>query len=310
MLIEDEEENTLDLDSSSDTSGIGHNSEAIIIGRVNNTLESLIKLEEDHEEALQVLVDNQEDERESLLSILGRQLLEGRKPFEDEHGKLFDLTGFGKWTCNKFPKLLQVINRMEQAAIIWAAEFPKQRKEMSDKYPRVRTTRGLYAKWKEEQKKLNKPNSNNNKPSNSDPNSSGDNKPNTANTGSNTNTNNNSTDQDNDSENNVGGINTENPDTTVIKADASMIASSLLGVVTNTIMFKHTQGREVSERELTSAIFQEIRTRSADELSEDEIEDYIEGNLKPTLNIIMGSLPKLRGFESNVINMQKTKENF
>ena len=302
MLIEDEEENTLDLDSSSDTSGIGHNSEAVIIGRVNNTLESLIKLEEDHEEALQVLVDNQEEERETILLVLGRQLLEGRKGRSKEN--------FGKWVSRNFPNLRNTVSKDDQVAIIWAAEFPKQRKEMSDKYPRVRTTRGLYAKWKEEQKKLNKPNSNNNKPSNPDSNPNGDNKPNTANTGSNTNTNNNSTDQDNDSENNVGGINTENPDTNVIKADASMIASSLLGVVTNTIMFKHTQGREVSERELTSAIFQEIRTRSADELSEDEIEDYIEGNLKPTLNIIMGSLPKLRGFESNVINMQKTKENF
>jgi len=300
MLIEDEEENTLDLDSSSDTSGIGHNSEAIIISRVNNTLESLIKLEEDHEEALQVLVDNQEEERETILLVLGRQLLEGRKGRSKEN--------FGKWVSRNFPNLRNTVSKDDQAAIIWAAEFPEQHQDMLDKHPRVRTTRGLYAKWKEEQKELNKPN--NNKPSNPDSNSSGDNKPNTSNTGSNTNTNNNSTDQDNDSENNVGGINTENPDTTVIKADASMIASSLLGVVTNTIMFKHTQGREVSERELTSAIFQEIRTQSADELSEDEIEDYIEGNLKPTLNIIMGSLPKLRGFESNVINMQKTKENF
>lgn len=308
MLIEDEEENTLDLDSSSDTSGIGHNSEAVIIGRVNNTLESLIKLEEDHEEALQVLVDNQEEERESLLATLGRQLLQGRKPFEDEDGKLKNLRGYGKWITFNFPNLKVIVGGNELTAIIWAAEFPEQRNEMSKKYPRVRTTRGAHAKWKEEQKELNKPN--NNKPSNPDSNSSGDNKPNTSNTGNNANTNNNSTDQDNDSENNVGGINTENPDTTVIKADASMIASSLLGVVTNTIMFKHTQGREVSERELTSAIFQEIRTQSADELSEDEIEDYIEGNLKPTLNIIMGSLPKLRGFESNVINMQKTKENF
>ena len=310
MLIEDEEENTLGLDSGSDTSGIGHNSEAIIISRVNNTLDSLIKLGEEHEETLQVLVDSQEEERETILLVLGGQLLEGRKPFEAENGKLKDQRGYGKWISRNFPNLQEIVSKDEQTAIIWAAEFPERHQDMLDKHSRVRTTRGLYEKWKEEQKKLNKPNSNNNKPSNSDPNSNGDNKPNTANTGSNTNTNNNSTDQDNDSENNVGGINTENPDTTVIKADASMIASSLLGVVTNTIMFKHTQGREVSERELTSAIFQEIRTRSADELSEDEIEDYIEGNLKPTLNIIMGSLPKLRGFESNVINMQKTKENF
>ena len=150
MLIEDEEENTLGLDSGSDTSGIGHNSEAIIISRVNNTLESLIKLEEGHEEALQVLVDNQEEERETILLVLGRQLLEGRKPFDGENGKLKDQRGYGKWITANFTNLSEIVHAKEVTAIIWAAEFPEQHQDMLDKHTRVRTTRGLYAKYKEE----------------------------------------------------------------------------------------------------------------------------------------------------------------
>ena len=43
------------------------------------------------------------------------------------------------------------VSKDDQAAIIWAAEFPEQHQDMLDKHPRVRTTRGLYAKYKEEQ---------------------------------------------------------------------------------------------------------------------------------------------------------------
>ena len=40
---------------------------------------------DEHGEALQVLVDNQEEERETILLVLGRQLLEGRKPQNKEN---------------------------------------------------------------------------------------------------------------------------------------------------------------------------------------------------------------------------------
>ena len=120
----------------------GHNSEAAIISRVNAAVDSLIKLEEDHEGVLQVLVDNQEDERETILLVLGRQLLEGRKGRSKEN--------FGKWVNNNFPNLLETVNNVEVTAIIWAAEFPEKHQDMLDKHPRVRTTRGLYAKYKEE----------------------------------------------------------------------------------------------------------------------------------------------------------------
>jgi hypothetical protein len=96
--------------------GGGHNSEAAIISRVNAAVDSLIKLEEDHEGVLQVLVDNQEDERETILLVLGRQLLEGRKGRSKEN--------FGKWVNNNFPNLLETVNNVEVTAIIWAAEFP------------------------------------------------------------------------------------------------------------------------------------------------------------------------------------------
>jgi len=95
-------------------------------------------------EALQVLVDNQEDERESILLVLGRTLLDGRKLNEGDRE-------FGKWCKANFPNLSEQVSAKEVTAILWAAEFPEQHQEMLDKHPRVRTTRGLYAKWKEEQ---------------------------------------------------------------------------------------------------------------------------------------------------------------
>jgi hypothetical protein len=102
-------------------------------------------------EALQVLVDNQEEERESILLVLGRQLLSGRKPFEGENGKLKDQRGYGKWINANFTNLSEIVSAKEVTAILWAAEFPEQHQDMLDKHSRVRTTRGLYAKWKEEQ---------------------------------------------------------------------------------------------------------------------------------------------------------------
>lgn len=90
--------------------------------------ESLVKLEEEHEEAIQTLVENQEDEREAILLVLGRQLLEGRGLHEGDRE-------FGKWCNLNFPNLREHINKDDQAAVIWAAEFPKQHQEMLDKHP-------------------------------------------------------------------------------------------------------------------------------------------------------------------------------
>lgn len=282
--------------------GLGHNSEAAIIGRVKSTIDSLIKLGEEHEEALQVLVDNQDEERESILLVLGRQLLSGRKPFEYEGGKLKDQRGYGNWITLNFPNLKEIVDRNEVTAIIWAAEFPEQHQEMLDKHSRVRTTRGLYAKWKEEYKKPTGDssakgegsggNSETGKPNGGTNNSSGNtNKPNKPPQGK-------------------GNINTENPDNTTVKVDVALIASSLIGVVTNMLMFEKTQGRGVEERELASAIFHEIRSQSVEQLTESEIEDYIESNLKRTLSVIQRSLPILDGVETNVVSIQKTMERF
>ena len=101
---------------------------------------------DEHGEALQVLVDNQEEERETILLVLGRQLLEGRKGTQ---------TRKRGWKMGQ-PQLSKLVGdtvhaKDDQAAIIWAAEFPEQHQDMLDKHPRVRTTRGLYAKYKEEQ---------------------------------------------------------------------------------------------------------------------------------------------------------------
>jgi len=136
--------------------GLGHNSEAGIIARINYALDNLDKVREGHvkdlqsfvdrqEEATNAFVGKQEEEDEVFLAILGNTLLEGRK-LHKGHKE------FNKFCCNNFPNLLQQINRMELAALLWAAEFPEQRQEMSEKYPRVKTTRGAHAKMKEDKK--------------------------------------------------------------------------------------------------------------------------------------------------------------
>lgn len=284
---------------------IGHNSEADLICRISSTVDSLIKLEEEHKKSLQAFVDKQDDEREEILLILGRQLLVGRKRFEGDRE-------FGQWCNRNFPNLRNNVDKDEQTAIIWAAEFPEKRQEMLDKYPRVRTSRGAYAKWKEEQKKLEEAfdtsDDNDDVVDNEDTpvtstgssgSSSGDTSQGSSDAPS-----------SNNSGSGKGGINTSNPDTSLVKTEATMIASSLIGVVTNMIMFERTQERPVNKRELASAIFNEIRNESTSQLTEDEIEDYIENQLKRTLNIILESLPVLDGFESNVVNMNKTLEKF
>lgn len=285
-LNEKVREHTEDVDAS----GLGHNSAALIIGRIKSTLDSLVKLDDEHGEALQVLVDNQEEERETILLVLGRQLLEGRKGRSKEN--------FGKWVSRNFPNLRNTVSKDDQAAIIWAAEFPEQHQDMLDKHTRVRTTRGLYAKYKEEQKKGKVPTNGNSAGSGSGNTNSG-----SGNSGNNTG-------KPNEPPKDKGGVNTENPDTTTVIANATMIASSLIGVVTNMLMFEKTQGRGVGEKELASAIFHEIRSQSVEQLTESEIEDYIEGNLKRTLSVIQRSLPTLDVIETNVVSIQKTMERF
>ena len=287
--------------------GLGHNSEAAIIGRVKSTIDSLIKLEDEHEEAMQSLLGNQEDEREAILLVLGRQLLSGRKPFEVENGKLKDKRGYGKWISCNFPNLQDIVNANEVSAILWAAEFPEQHQEMLDKNPRVRTTRGLHDKWKTHEKA--KAASSGNNEGGGEGSDKG--KPNN-NTGSNSGKPSKPPQGNSDNEKpkkGKGGVNTDNPDTTVAKADATMIASSIIGVVTNMLVFEQTQGRAVEEHELSSAIFNEIKCQSADKLSDTEVEEFIQQKLKRTLRTITNSLPTLGGNKTNVVSINKATEN-
>lgn len=283
-----------------DPEGLGHNSEAFIIGRIKSTIESLVKLEEEHEEAIQALADNQEDERETVLLVLGRQLLEGKRGKSKEN--------YGKWVSCNFPNLQDTVSDDDRTAIVWAAEFPEQYKQMSEENPRVRTTRGLYSKWKEHKKSQKTTggtgggsSGNSSSGSNSGGNDTGgSDKPNNPPQGDNNNGKPNK---------GKGGVNTDDPDTTTAKADATMIASSLIGVVTNMLMFEQTQGRSVDQEELSSAIFNEIRGQSAERLSDTEVEEFIEQKLKRTLRIVTNSIPTIDGTETNVVSINKSMEN-
>lgn len=290
------------------TPSAGHNSEALIIGRVKSTIDSLVKLEEEHGEAIQTLVENQEEERETILLVLGRQLLEGRKPFEGENGKLKDQRGYGKWISANFTNLSEIVNAKEVTAILWAAEFPEQHQEMLDKHTRVRTTRGLYDKWKDYKKSQDTSSGNGGGSSgNSNTSGSGSNSG-VGSSGSGASDSSGKPDKPPQGDSGTkpnkgkGGINTTNPDTTVAKADATLIASSLIGVVTNVLLFEQTQGRGVEEPELSSAIFNEIRGQSVDKMSDAEVEEFIEQKLKRVLSLINKSLPTMGG---NVVNIQE-----
>ena len=132
------------------TIGIGHNSEAKIISGINSDLNDLMEIKRVYEEESRTSVEKSEGGREEVFMSLGLKLLEGRKAHESD-------ILFGDWCNDNFPNLSLHINKHEQASIVWAAEFPEQRQEMLDKYPRVNTTRGSHKKWKEEQEELNAP---------------------------------------------------------------------------------------------------------------------------------------------------------
>ena len=68
------------------------------------------------------------DEEEVFLAILGNTLLEGRK-LHKGHKE------FNKFCSGNFPNLPEQIKGKELSALLWAAEFPEQRQEMSEKYP-------------------------------------------------------------------------------------------------------------------------------------------------------------------------------
>jgi hypothetical protein len=240
--------------------GLGHNSEVGIIARINYTLDSLDKLREGHEKELHFVVDKQEDEGEALLATLGKQLLEGRKLHKSD-------SAFGKFCLRNFPNLRKKLDKDELTALVWAAEFPEQRQGMSEKYPRVKTTRGAYAKWKKEQKE---PPSDTNGDTDSVP--PKDDKP----------------------------WNTENPDTTRAKGKLSTVASSIFGVLTNVQLFEETNGEVVDTVKLTRAILSEINIQG--ERTDEEIQGQVNG-LRYILDLLSNSLPVIDGKETNVINL-------
>jgi hypothetical protein len=237
--------------------------------------------------------------------IYGEALNRGRRMF------LGDLE-FGQWVseCQ-----LDTADRHERLAAMWAAENTDLMYEIMEDNPRIKTVRGAHSKYKaivaaeneEEETEDVTPEDTEEDTDDivtedtvDDPQGGED-------------TDENIPDKPEDKPEHKpkgNGINTTNPDKTSVLVDATMVASSLVGVVTNMLMFESTQGREVSHKELASAIFDEVRNQSVDQLTEDEIEDFIENKLKRTLNLIMSSLPVLNGFETNVVKLTKKVENY
>ena len=224
------------------TIGIGHNSEAKIISGINSDLDDLMEIKRVYDEESKISVEKSEGGREEVFMSLGIKLLEGRKLHESKNL-------FGDWCNHNFPNLGFHVSKNEQAAILWAVEFPEQHKEMLEKYPRVNTIRGSYKKWNEEQEKLNAPPDDpeddtvvDNDGTEGDKSTSGNNPPPSGNSGG------------------VGSGTSDTPNTEPLVHNITMIASCFIGVRTNLMMHKEVNSiPSVSDYDLARAISFEVQ---------------------------------------------------
>ena len=292
---------------------IGHNSEAEIVRCINDSVEKLLKSDEKFEKLQEQLDTSKDEEQEPILLEIGRQLLEGRKPFENSHNP----RAFGDWISHNFPNLQLILgSRNELAAVIWAAEKPDDYWDIKGRHPRTRTIRGRHTKWKEEEAKRKAEEGDDDKPDDEDDdvvdnkNTPKDDKP----KGSNPTTGSTSSGSGSSSSSGGGkgslGINTNNPDTSKAKADIGLIASSFIGVKTNIELYMVTNDLGVvDERDLANAILSEIIQNSASVMTDDDISEYID-TLRGVLDVLSKSLPVLEGPKSNVVNFTNLKETY
>jgi hypothetical protein len=233
------------------TIGIGHNSEAKIISGINSDLDDLMEIKKVYEEESKTSVEKSEGGREEVFMSLGIKLLEGRKLHKSKNF-------FADWCNHNFPNLGLHVSKNEQAAILWAAEFPEQHQEILDKYPRVNTTRGAYKKWKEEQEELNAPPDDPEDETEVDTDdtvgdkvNSGNNPPPSGNSGG------------------VGSGTTGTPNTEPLVHNITMIASCFIGVRTNLMMHKDVNSvASVSDYDLARAISFEVQKHYDDQETE------------------------------------------
>lgn len=259
-------------------------------------------------EAVRGLKAVEEGEAQTIVGwvIYGTALNMGRKMFPSDDQ-------FGQWlVTNNLSDTVQA----ERAAAMWAAENTDLMYEITEDNPRIKTVRGAHAKYKaivaaENEKEETEDDTPEDTQEDTDDSVTEDTVDDPqVDEGTDENIPDKPEDKPEDKPKGNWGINTTNPDKTSVLVDATMVASSLIGVVTNMLMFESTQGREVSHKELASAIFDEVRNQSVDQLTEDEIEDFIENKLKRTLSLIMSSLPVLNGLETNVVKLTKKVENY
>ena len=124
-----DDENWLGIDLSGRqpkiTGGIGHNSE--VIARAKS---GLLKVAEGHMSAIEGWLE------------FGEALNEGRSMFSSDEL-------FGQWVSDNLS--VKDFNDHERIAAMWAAEDIDRFYEVKLAYPKVRTVRGIHAKWKMDQ---------------------------------------------------------------------------------------------------------------------------------------------------------------
>lgn len=106
-----------------ETNGITLIDEAVIIGKARQGL---------------ALVTSGEERTIEGWLMYGEALLEGRKLYPSDKE-------FGKWVVES---QLASVGMNERASAIWAAEFPDDFEATRKAFPKVRTVRGLHAKFK------------------------------------------------------------------------------------------------------------------------------------------------------------------
>jgi len=124
----------------------GHNSGKIkkLAERAREGLKKVAEGNNQTEEGLKQVAEGEDKTIEGWRQY-GAALNEGRRMFPSNNE-------FHEWKESSLYQLGTSPRREDESAAMWAAANPEEFEATREAYPRVRTVRGLHAKWKKEQK--------------------------------------------------------------------------------------------------------------------------------------------------------------
>lgn len=228
----------------------------------------------------------------------------GEYPSDEEFGQWVVSEGLDKFVTVNLT-FTKYVNQKEREAAMWIASSPEEEQQALLLFPNARTPRGLHAKWKEHEKKLEEEEENSDLDEDSDDTSDSDNDENDLDmsddcddAGSSSGT--------SDKPSNVTSLRTGNKSSSKPKgsggsssfepvappkADIGLIASSMFGVVTNVQTFKELSGGNPTTKQIVEAIIHEIK-HVHERKTEKEIQDEIDA-LKETITLVSQALDQM-----------------